>query len=154
MKVKQSAGILLYRYVNDELQVLLVHPGGPYHVNKDKGAWSIPKGEFEQGEEALVAAKREFEEELGQKVISDDFMKLQPIVQKSGKTVYAWAAEGEIDTINIKSNVFKMEYPYKSGKWIDVAEVDKAEWFTPEVAREKINPGQVPLIDELENILG
>ena len=153
MKAKQSAGILLYRYVNDELEVLLVHPGGPYHVNKDIGAWSIPKGEFGEDEEALAAARREFEEELGQKLLADNFIKLTPVKQKSGKIVYAWAAEGELDVDNIKSNVFKMEYPYKSGRWIDVAEVDRAGWFTARVAKEKINQGQVPLVEELRGML-
>lgn len=151
--MKQSAGILLYRFVEHQLQVLLVHPGGPYHVHKDLGAWSIPKGEFEDGEDPLVAAKREFREELGHPVTSTSFHRLSPVKQKAGKVVFAWAAEGDLDISTIVSNTFPMEYPYKSGKWIDVAEVDRAEWFTPQVAREKVNPGQISLIDELEQLL-
>ncbi len=135
--MKQSAGILLYRFVEHQLQVLLVHPGGPYHVHKDLGAWSIPKGEFEDGADPLVAAKREFREELGHPVTSTSFHRLSPVKQKAGKVVLAWAAEGDLDVSTIVSNTFSMEYPYKSGKWIDVAEVDRAEWFTPQVARKR-----------------
>ena len=146
---KQSAGILLYRYSINGIEVLLVHPGGPFHKNRDIGSWSIPKGEFDDDEEALTAAKREFEEELGQKLLASQFIEMKPVKQRSGKIVYAWAAEGDLDTTDVKSNIFRLEYPYKSGKWIDIPEVDKAEWFSPGEAKQKINPGQVPLIDEL-----
>src|SRR5579872_4715198 len=112
---KQSAGILLYRFDNKQLQVFLVHPGGPFFRNKDDGAWSIPKGEFLDDEEALTAAKREFEEETG-KSIDGKFIPLEPIVQKSGKKVFAWAVEGDIDAETIFSNTFELEWPPKSGK--------------------------------------
>src|SRR5579862_6732951 len=121
---KQSAGILLYRKVEGQLEVFLIHPGGPYFKNKDEGAWSIPKGEFVEGEEALDAAKREFEEETGQK-IEGNFTALKPIVQKSGKKVFAWAVEGDIDPDTIKSNEFEIEWPPKSGKKQSFAEVDR-----------------------------
>jgi predicted NUDIX family NTP pyrophosphohydrolase len=153
MRINQSAGILLYRKKGTGIEVLLVHPGGPFHVKRDLGAWSIPKGEFDENEESLAAAKREFEEELGQKLKAEKFLELKPVKQKSGKKVFAWAAEGDLDVTTVKSNIFKLEYPYKSGKWIDVPEVDRAEWFTTEVAKQKINPGQVGLIDELISIL-
>lgn len=149
MKSNQSAGILLYRFMDGEVEILLVHPGGPYHADKDKGAWSIPKGEFDENEDALVAAKREFLEEIGIALNTENFTVLKPIRQKAGKIVYAWAAPGNIDVTEVKSNIFKMEYPYKSGKWIDVPEVDKAAWFKSEIAREKINPAQVAFIEQL-----
>ncbi len=153
MRKNQSAGILLYRFVNKQLEVLLVHPGGPYHIHKDIVAWSIPKGLFEEGESALAAAKREFQEEIGQELKTDKFIQLSPIKQKAGKEVHAWAAEGDLDVSTVQSNVFRMEYPYKSGKWINVPEVDRAEWFDLETARQKINTAQVALINELDNIL-
>lgn len=150
---KLSAGILLYLIQDDELQVFLVHPGGPYYVRKDDGAWSIPKGEYTGDEEPLTAAKREFEEETGLPVNGSIFIPLQPIKQKGGKTVYAWAVEGNADADKIASNTFKMEYPYKSGKWIEVPEIDRAAWFTVEEASVKINPAQMALIEELQNYL-
>src|SRR5215469_9550223 len=112
---KQSAGILLYRIRDNQPQVFLVHPGGPFFRNKDNGAWSIPKGEFESGEEPLAAAKREFEEETGQK-IDGEFIQLDPVTLKSGKKVSCWALEGDIDHETITSNLFEMEWPPKSGK--------------------------------------
>lgn len=150
---KQSAGILLYRFKEGILEVLLVHPGGPFHRYKDLGAWSIPKGEFSEDEEALVAARREFLEELGQKPDAIEFIPLTPVRQRSGKTVYAWAAEGDLDVSTVRSNEFLLEYPYKSGKFITVPEIDRAEWFTPDEAIRKINPAQVTLIKELQGIL-
>lgn len=146
---KKSAGILLYRYNNKELECLLVHPGGPLHAKKDLGAWSIPKGEYEDGEVPLMVAKREFEEETGQKLIAETFTELKPVKQKGGKAVYAWAAEGDLDTTNIVSNTFRMEWPPRSGKWQDIPEVDRAEWFPVPLALEKINPAQAALVLEL-----
>lgn len=149
---KQSAGILLYRLQESKLQVLLVHPGGPYYKNKDTGIWSIPKGEFSDDEDPLLAAQREFEEETGQQ-LSGNFIPLQSIKQKGGKTVYAWAIEGYIDASAVVSNTFKMEYPYKSGKWIEVPEVDAAGWFDVETAKTKINTAQAALVEELNKLL-
>ncbi|WP_295713014.1 NUDIX domain-containing protein [Mucilaginibacter sp.] len=146
---KQSAGILLYRKLNNMMQVFLVHPGGPFWKNKDDGAWSIPKGEYEDEEDPLDAAKREFYEETG-RYIDGRFIKLNPIKQKSGKIVQAWAIEGDIDHHNIKSNFFEMEWPPKSGKIQQFPEVDRGEWFSIEQALIKINPGQVGLLEELE----
>ena len=153
MKINQSAGILLYRYRIDQLEFLLVHPGGPFHLHKDLGNWSIPKGEFDKNENALDAAKREFEEELGQKLEAKHLVELTPIKQKSGKRVFAWAAEGDVDAGSIKSNVIQIEFPARSGNWINVSEVDKAEWFPFETAKQKINPAQASLLDELVAIL-
>jgi predicted NUDIX family NTP pyrophosphohydrolase len=149
---KQSAGILLYRKVQGQLEVFLVHPGGPFFKNKDEGAWSIPKGEFLDNEDALTAAKREFLEETGQS-INGDFIKLKPVKLKSGKTVHAWAVEGHIDHELIVSNLFQMEWPPKSGKMASFAEVDRAAWFEPAVAKVKVNPAQIALIDELESVI-
>lgn len=148
-----SAGILLYRFNNGIPEVLLVHPGGPYHAHKDAGAWSIPKGLLDDAEEGLSAAKREFKEEIGRPVPATHFIPLQQVKQRGNKIVYAWAGEGDLDADSIVSNTFRMEYPYKSGKWIEVPEVDRAAWFTLEAAAVRINPGQQPLLDELASIL-
>ena len=148
---KQSAGILLYRKFNNQIQVFLVHPGGPFFKNKDDGAWSIPKGECMEDEDALLAAKREFLEETGQ-AIDGEFIKLKPVKLKSGKTVHAWAIEGDIDHEVIVSNLFDMEWPPKSGKMTSFAEVDRAGWFEPDEAKLKINTGQVDLIKQLEKL--
>jgi predicted NUDIX family NTP pyrophosphohydrolase len=150
---RTSAGILLYRFTDSKLEVLLVHPGGPFWKNKDVGVWSIPKGEFTDGEDALVAAIREFREELGLPLPNGKTSPLRTVKQNAGKTVMAWAVEGTIDVSHINSNTFRMEFPPKSGKWIDVPEVDKAEWFTLDVASQKILPGQRPLLDELSEQL-
>jgi predicted NUDIX family NTP pyrophosphohydrolase len=146
--MRTSAGILLYRKKNNFIEVFLVHPGGPFWKNKDKGAWSIPKGEFTKDEDPLTVAKREFNEETGQ-AVAGDFVELTPIKQKGGKMVYAWAVEGDADAEQIVSNAFKQEWPYKSGKWITIPEVDKAGWFGVEEAKEKMNPAQLDLIEEL-----
>jgi predicted NUDIX family NTP pyrophosphohydrolase len=146
--LKQSAGILLYRMTDGILQVFLVHPGGPFFRNKDEGAWSIPKGEYLDGEEPLAAAQREFEEETGQK-INGNFIKLSPVKQKSGKVVHAWAVEGNIDHENIVSNLFEIEWPPKSGKKASFPEIDRAGWFDIETARAKIIPGQADLLTQL-----
>lgn len=149
---KQSAGILLYRKPSALLEVFLVHPGGPYYIRKDLGVWSIPKGEFEPDEEPLQAAKREFEEETGQ-VVDGNFIPLNTIKYKNGKLIHAWALEGNVDPEKLVSNTFKMEYPYKSGKWIDVQEVDRGEWFDIATAKTKLIPAQVALVEELQSIL-
>jgi len=125
-----------------------VHPGGPYFAKKDLGAWSIPKGEFTDEETPLNAAIREFKEELGRDV-SGTFIELGTTKQKSGKIVHAWAVSFKLDTANIVSNTFSLEWPPKSGKMKEFPEVDKAEWFPVSVAREKLNEGQVKFIDEL-----
>jgi predicted NUDIX family NTP pyrophosphohydrolase len=145
---KQSAGILVYKYINTELQVFLVHPGGPFWARKDGGAWSIPKGEYLEDEEPLTAAKREFTEETSQ-TIDGEFLQLNPVKLKSGKIVHCWAIEGDVDADNIVSNIFAIEWPYKSGKFIDIPEVDKGGWFDIETAKEKINIAQVAFVEEL-----
>ncbi|MDF2432685.1 MAG: hypothetical protein JWP44_2316 [Mucilaginibacter sp.] len=145
---KQSAGILLYRKIDNQLQVFLVHPGGPFFKNKDIGVWSIPKGEFLDDEDALLAAKREFLEETGQPV-DGEFIPLKPVILKSGKKVVAWAVEGNIDHEIIVSNFFEMEWPLKSGKKQSFAEIDRGEWFGVETAKLKINPAQAAFIDEI-----
>jgi len=149
---KQSAGVLLFRMKREQLEVFLVHPGGPFWIKKDAGAWSIPKGEIETGEEALQVAKREFKEETGQE-IEGSFSELQPVKQKAGKIIKAWAVEGDIDENTIVSNTFEIEWPPGSGKKKIFPEVDKAQWFSLTEASEKINPGQLPLIEELQQII-
>jgi len=150
---KQSAGLLLYKLTGGILQILLVHPGGPFFRKKDDGAWSIPKGEYLDDEDPLIAAQREFEEEVG-KPITGNFIKLQPVKQKSGKVVHAWAVEGDIDHQNIVSNMFEIEWPPKSGKRASFPEIDRAGWFNIDEAKLKIIPGQVGLIAELEELAG
>ncbi len=150
--IKQSAGILLYRKNDSELQVFLVHPGGPFFKNKDLGSWSIPKGEFLDDEDALVAAKREFEEETGQP-IDGVFIPLDPVTLKSGKVVHAWAIDGNIDHETIVSNVFEIEWPPKSGKKQSFPEIDRAGWFDIKTAKVKINPAQVGLIENLIGVI-
>ena len=149
---KQSAGILLYRNINNQLQVFLVHPGGPFFKNKDAGAWSIPKGEFLDDEDPMLAAKREFLEETGQ-AVDGEFIKLSPIKLKSGKTVHAWAVERDIDHDKIVSNVFEIEWPPRSGKMASFPEVDRAGWFNVDEAIVKVNVAQVKLIEELSGKL-
>ncbi|MEO1054102.1 MAG: NUDIX domain-containing protein [Bacteroidota bacterium] len=148
---KQSAGILLYRWVNDSFEVFLVHPGGPFFKNKDAGAWTIPKGEFE-AEDPLAAAKREFKEETGFEP-DGDFLTLEPITQKGGKKVHAWALEGDIDGTKIVSNTFELEWPPKSGRVQHFPEIDKAEWFDEASAEKKINPAQWALVLQLKVLL-
>ncbi len=149
---KQSAGIVLYRFQNGLLQIFLVHPGGPFWKNKDAGAWSIPKGEFTGGETALHAAKREFKEETGI-AVTGSFRELAPVKMQSGKVVYAWALEMDIDATSIKSNTFEMEWPPKSGSIKGFPEVDKAQWFSPGEAMEKINTAQASFIIQLQAML-
>ena len=131
------------------VKIFLVHPGGPFWAKKDDGVWTIPKGEFDDDEDPLSAAKREFEEETGIK-ISGEFTPLKPIKQKSGKLVYAWAVEGDVDATKIKSNEFEIEWPPKSGKMKTFPEIDKAAWFDMHEANKKIIDAQLPLIRELE----
>ncbi len=145
---KTSAGILLYRRRENGIQVFLVHPGGPFFAKKDSGAWSVPKGEIDEGENALAAARREFTEETGCSV-EGDFMPLVPVKQKSGKIVLAWAVEGECDADAIRSNTFSLEWPPKSGRMREFPEVDRAGWFGIAEAKERINTAQVALVDEL-----
>jgi predicted NUDIX family NTP pyrophosphohydrolase len=147
-----SAGLILFRRAPAGVEVLLVHPGGPFWAKKDAGAWSIPKGEVAEGEELLATARREFAEELGF-AASGEFVSLGEVKQKGGKTVHAWAVEGDCDAASCKSNTFKMEWPPRSGKWAEFPEVDRAEFFSLAAAREKINSGQAPLLDELERLL-
>jgi predicted NUDIX family NTP pyrophosphohydrolase len=141
----------MYRDRPSGREFLLVHPGGPFWVKKDEGVWSIPKGEFTDGEDPLDAARREFEEELGTAVVGD-FMQLTPIKQKSGKVVHAWAVRGDFDVASVKSNLFSMEWPPKSGRQQEFPEVDRAEWFDLETARKKILAAQVELVDQVSKI--
>lgn len=145
-----SAGILLYRRTSIGIEVLLGHPGGPYFENKDVGAWSIPKGQVENGEDLLAVAKREFGEETGHVVGSNArLLELGSVRQRGGKTVHAWALEGDMDPADARSNTFRMEWPPRSGITIEVPEVDQVAWFTPEQARVAMNPAQLQLIDTL-----
>lgn len=153
MPKKLSAGLLLYRRRGDVLEVFLVHPGGPFWAKKDLGAWSIPKGELAEGEDPLAAAKREFTEETGFP-IEGEFRPLKPLRQPSGKTVAAWAVEGDCDPAELRSNTFEMEWPPKSGKRQAFPEVDRAAWFSIEEARERILAGQAPFLDELITTIG
>jgi predicted NUDIX family NTP pyrophosphohydrolase len=149
---KQSAGLLMYRRRDGALEVLLVHPGGPFWAKKDLGAWSIPKGEHEPDEDPLAAARREFAEETG--ILPEgEFIALRPVRQRSGKIVRAFAIEGDIDPATIKSNTFVMEWPPHSGQRREFPEIDRAAWFTIDVARQKLIPGQVALVDELQRAL-
>jgi len=149
----QSAGILLYRNINGQIEFFLVHPGGPFFKNKDEGYWSIPKGEFLPDENPLAAAQREFEEETGRPIKAEKFIELSPIKQKSGKIVHAWGAEGELDADTITSNTFEIEWPPHSGKMSSFPEIDRAGWFDIENARLKINAAQAALIDELLSLI-
>lgn len=143
----------MYRLSDDGLEVFLVHPGGPFWAKKDDGAWSVPKGLFEDNENPLEAAKREFREETGFD-ISGDFMALTPLKQPSGKVVHAWTVEGNIDAASIKSNMFSMEWPPRSGNQQEFPEVDRGGWFKIPQAREKLLKGQVGFLDELQKKLG
>ena len=149
---KQSAGVLLYRFRQAAPEVFLVHPGGPFWAKKDAGAWSIPKGEAAPGEDLLTRARQEFAEETGV-AIAGEFRPLAPIKQSGGKLVHAWAVEGDCDAAAIKSNTFDLEWPPRSGRMQAFPEVDRAGWFALPLAREKINPGQRGLLDELERRL-
>ncbi|MCD5401140.1 NUDIX domain-containing protein [candidate division NPL-UPA2 bacterium] len=149
---KHSAGILLFRYKNEQLEVMLVHPGGPFWAKKDDGAWSIPKGLFEENENLLNAAKREFKEETGLE-IDGQFIDLGELKQPSRKIIHAWALEKDLDVTNIVSNTFTLEWPKNSGRLQEYPEIDKAEWFDIERAKKKILKGQVGFIDRLVEII-
>ncbi|MCC7423521.1 MAG: NUDIX domain-containing protein [Planctomycetaceae bacterium] len=148
-----SAGLLMYRRRSGRCEILLVHPGGPFFRNKDAGHWTIPKGEADEGESLLATARREFEEEIG---VNPDgpFTPLNPVKQKGGKVVHAWAVEGECDPKAIRPNNFTIEWPPRSGKQASFPEIDRAEFFEIAAARMMINPAQSSFLDELEGLLG
>jgi predicted NUDIX family NTP pyrophosphohydrolase len=150
---KQSAGILMYRRRDDRVEVFLIHPGGPFWVKKDDGAWAIPKGEFTNEERPLDAARREFQEETGFP-IAGDLTPLEPIRQAGGKIVHAWVIEGDCDADAVKSNTFSMEWPLHSGQMKTYPEVDRAAWFTLEQAETKMLKSQRPLLDQFRRLLG
>jgi predicted NUDIX family NTP pyrophosphohydrolase len=149
MAAKRSAGILLHRTRDNAREVLLVHPGGPFWAKKDAGAWSIPKGEYEDGEDARACALREFGEEIGSAAPEGELVDLGEVRQKSGKVVAAWALEGDADADDIASNTFALEWPPRSGKTQEFPEIDRAQWFSLDEARERILPAQAPLLDRL-----
>lgn len=147
-----SAGILLFRRGSAGVEVLLAHPGGPFWAKRDGGAWTIPKGLAEEGEDHLAAARREFAEETGV-ALEGPFIPLGSVRQKAGKVVHAWACEGDVDPAAVVSNMTRSEWPPRSGKWISYPEVDRCAWFRPAEARTRINPAQAELIDRLEAAL-
>ena len=149
---RRSAGIVLYRDAL-ALEVLLVHPGGPFFAKKDAGVWSIPKGEYEDGDDPLACALREFEEETGTRLQAASPLELGTIVQRGGKRVTAWAIEGDLDAAATSSNTFVMEWPPRSGAQREFPEVDRASWFTVDEAREKLVPAQVELLDRLVELI-
>jgi predicted NUDIX family NTP pyrophosphohydrolase len=150
---QRSAGILLYRRKSGAIEVLLVHPGGPFWANKDDGAWTIPKGLYEAGEDALAAARREFEEETGMRPEGDP-LALGSFRQSSAKIIDVWAVEGEFDPARLRSNAFHMEWPPRSGRMAEFPEIDRAAWFAPEQARQKMLKGQRPVLEALLQLLG
>ena len=147
-----SAGLVLYRRTDTGFEVLLAHPGGPFWAARDAGAWSIPKGLVESGEEPLDAAQREFAEETGLQP-SGPFLPLGTVKQKAGKLIHAWACAGEAKPAQLKSNLMRAEWPYGSGRWLSFPEVDRFGWFSPHEAREKLSPAQAELIDRLAALL-
>jgi predicted NUDIX family NTP pyrophosphohydrolase len=146
---RRSAGILLYRVGSGAPEVLLVHPGGPFWARRDAGAWSIPKGEYLEGEDPRACALREFEEETGAKLPPGELLELGAVRQKGGKEVSAWAAEGDLDADSIRSNTFTMEWPPRSGRSAEFPEVDRAGWFGVDAAREKLVAAQAEFLDRL-----
>ena len=150
---KQAAGILLYRKSRTGIEVLLAHPGGPLWARKDYGVWTLPKGQFTDGELPLDAAKREFEEEMGT-APTGEFQTLGTLKQPSGKVIHVWAAESDFDAAGVKSNLFSMEWPPKSGRMSEFPEVDRAGWFPIDQARIRILKGQAPFLDRLLALLG
>jgi len=153
MAKRVSAGILLHRVRDGVLEVFLVHPGGPFWRRRDEGAWSIPKGELEEGAEPLATALREFEEETGT-ALRGEYVPLLPIRQPGGKLVHAWAVEGDLDAATVISNTFSMEWPPRSGRQRSFPEVDRAAWFPLDQARTRIHAGQQGLLDQLEAAVG
>ena len=154
MADRVSAGILLYRRLDGGLQVLLAHPGGPFHARRDLGAWTIPKGEVEPGEELIDVARREFLEETGSPPPPGDALRLGVIRQRGGKLVHAWALEGDLDAARASSNTFPLEWPPGSGRVEAFPEIDRVAWFSPDEARERLKDAQVPLLDRLVEALG
>jgi predicted NUDIX family NTP pyrophosphohydrolase len=150
--MKKSAGILVFRKIENRFELLLVHPGGPFWEKKDINSWSIPKGEFSDDENPFSAAKREFIEETSFNIYGN-FIELEAVKQPSGKIIFTWAVEGEIDITKIRSNNFSLEWPPKSGKFQYYPEIDKAAWFTFEEAKHKISKGQIPIIEKLAHKL-
>jgi predicted NUDIX family NTP pyrophosphohydrolase len=150
---KRSAGIALFRRRAGSLELFLVHFGGPFWAKKDRGGWSFPKGEYAESEDALAAARREFQEETGF-TVDGAFVKLDPIKQSGGKVIHLWAVEGDCDAAAIRSNTFTLELPRGSGKRVEFPEVDRADWFSPPVAREKLVAGQVGFVRQLCDLLG
>jgi predicted NUDIX family NTP pyrophosphohydrolase len=144
----------MHRRRGDRIEVLLVHPGGPLWARRDEGAWSIPKGEYAEGEDALAAARREFAEELGSAAPGGEVAELGEIRQKSGKRVRGFAIAGDLDVRSVISNTCEIEWPPRSGRRIEIPEVDRAEWFGLDAARAKIHPGQVALLDRLAQLVG
>jgi predicted NUDIX family NTP pyrophosphohydrolase len=153
-RTRRSAGILLYRSANGGIEVLLAHPGGPVWKNRDAGAWSIPKGEIEEGEDPWSVALREFEEETGHPPPDGASIELGDITQKGGKVVLAWALEGDLDPATAHSNTFPFQWPPGSGRYITIPEIDRVEWFSPDEARSRIKDTQAPFIDRLIDALG
>jgi predicted NUDIX family NTP pyrophosphohydrolase len=151
---RKSAGLLLFRHVGSDLEVLLVHPGGPFWATRDVGSWSIPKGECEEGEDPRATAWREFAEELGTPAPQGEALELGEVRQKAGKIVLAWAIAGDLDPEHITSNTFTMEWPPRSGRSEEFPEVDRAQWFGLAEARERINPAQVALLERLQEAVG
>ena len=145
----RSAGLLVFRRRAGELEVLLAHPGGPYWARKDDGAWSVPKGELEEDEDPLMAAQREFAEELGRPAPVGEPISLGEVVQKNRKVVVAWAVEGDLDPDSVVSNMFEIEWPPRSGEVAAFPEIDRVAWFDPVTARQKLNPAQAAFIDRL-----
>ena len=149
---KKSAGFLLYREISGHLEVFLVHPGGPFWAKKEEGAWSVPKGEFEDNEDPFSAAQREFAEETGLSP-HGEAIPLQTVRQPSGKLICAWVMKYDLDLADFRTNTFSMEWPPKSGRYQEFPEVDRAAWFTIEAARHKIVKGQMPFLDQLQDVL-
>jgi predicted NUDIX family NTP pyrophosphohydrolase len=149
---KLSAGVALYRRTETRIEVFLVHMGGPFWAKKDDGAWTFPKGEYDEGEDPLTAARREFHEETGFDV-EGDFVPLDPIKQRGGKTIRLWAIEGDCDAAAIRSGTFSLEWPPRSGRRQEFPEVDRAGWFAPDDAKRKLVPAQAAFVDQLARMI-
>ncbi len=145
----ESAGVVLYRRRGEGIEVLVAHPGGPFWRGKETGAWSIPKGELDDGEDARTAAVREFAEETGHRLDANDLEDLGTVVQRNGKIVHAFAAEGDLDPASVSSNTFAIEWPPRSGRFVSFPEIDRVAWVSPEEAERLLNPAQAPLVRRL-----
>ena len=154
MAAPTSAGFLLHRMGDDGIEVMLVHPGGPVWATRDDGAWSIPKGEYAAGDDPAAAAEREFEEELGRRAPPGPRTDLGEVRQAGGKRVHAWAVRGDFDTASVISNPVEMQWPPRSGRWLQFPEVDRAAWFPLAEARRKLLAGQLPLLERLADAVG